>query len=221
MIGLLSGINAGLDTVNKVLNIGEYFDNKKYQRQLQQTIFDREDSLIQRRVADAQLAGISPLAALGMGGTAQVVSMPDFNPAMSGTGLMQAEIAAGTAEAQMQHDMERLDKQHEQEMERIAKEYENAVSQQQIENAFQAMMQQAEIQSKEKLDRIKNTREREQAEKEYKLRMAEMRNNQTKWEEEFKHKKKEDKRRFILDCGKAILDTAVDIGKILTFQGNK
>ena len=47
-----------------------------YTRQLQETEWNRADSQLQRAVADAELAGLSPLTALGAGSTGQIVSQP-------------------------------------------------------------------------------------------------------------------------------------------------
>lgn len=43
----------------------QYLEQRDYERALQQTIFDREDTAYQRAVEDATSAGFSPLAALG------------------------------------------------------------------------------------------------------------------------------------------------------------
>lgn len=53
----------------------QYIESRDYDRALQQQLFDREDTSIQRAVQDATSAGFSPLAALGMpAGAGQVVS---------------------------------------------------------------------------------------------------------------------------------------------------
>lgn len=53
----------------------QYIESRDYDRAMQQQIFQREDTAIQRAVNDAQSAGFSPLAALGMpAGAGQVIS---------------------------------------------------------------------------------------------------------------------------------------------------
>lgn len=53
----------------------QYIEQRDYDRALQQQIFQREDTAIQRAVNDATDAGFSPLAALGMpAGAGQVIS---------------------------------------------------------------------------------------------------------------------------------------------------
>ena len=47
-----------------------------YTRQVQEQEWNRADNQLQRAVADAELAGLSPLTALGAGSTGQVVSQP-------------------------------------------------------------------------------------------------------------------------------------------------
>lgn len=69
----------------------EAFD---WQKNVQQTTWDRADSQIQRTVQDAQSAGLSPLAALGQGASAQTVSAPSSSVAGSGIGNAGANISA-------------------------------------------------------------------------------------------------------------------------------
>lgn len=53
----------------------QYIESRDYDRAMQQQIFNREDTAIQRAVDDATAAGFSPLAALGMpANSGQVVS---------------------------------------------------------------------------------------------------------------------------------------------------
>ena len=44
-----------------------YIDNRDYQRALQERIFEREDTAIQRAALDAEKAGFSPLTVAGNG----------------------------------------------------------------------------------------------------------------------------------------------------------
>lgn len=64
----------------------QYLENRDYQRALQQTIFDREDTAYQRAVEDATSAGFSPLAALG-------------NTANAGAVVSSSEAPAGQLQA--------------------------------------------------------------------------------------------------------------------------
>ena len=53
----------------------QYIESRDYDRAMQQTVFNREDTAIQRAMQDATAAGFSPLTALGMPANAgQVIS---------------------------------------------------------------------------------------------------------------------------------------------------
>ena len=63
-IGALGNIGVGL------LNYSQSVKNLDYQKSLQQQIFNREDTALQRRMADAEAAGLNPYSVIGSGGAA-------------------------------------------------------------------------------------------------------------------------------------------------------
>lgn len=75
-----NSVNNDLARRNYELNLDTLDFNKKmaerdfnYNKQLQETIFQREDSAVQRMVADNRLAGLSPIAGLSGSGTGQAL----------------------------------------------------------------------------------------------------------------------------------------------------
>lgn len=81
----------------------------EYEKALQQQIFDREDTAVQRRLNDVTKAGFSPLAALGQSaGAGQVVSTtaPQRQYTMPDTTLMRALGSAGLEMLSLQNELE-------------------------------------------------------------------------------------------------------------------
>lgn len=65
--GVGSMIGGIADLVNAGSNLELQKQNLQYQKDLQNRVFEREDSSIQRRVADLRAAGLSPVLAAGSG----------------------------------------------------------------------------------------------------------------------------------------------------------
>lgn len=78
----------GLGAANSIYNL---YTNKRdfdYQKALQQTIFEREDTAVQRRKADLEAAGMNPnLAAGSAAGAGSVVSRSNTNDVNLGSAL--------------------------------------------------------------------------------------------------------------------------------------
>lgn len=106
-------LGAAEGLVNSYINYKNYQlqkDNYNYQKDLQNTIFMREDSSIQRRVADLSASGLSPVLAAGQGagaGATVATNTPQYNKfsqlsesAQAVLGLMsqQADISKTLAE---------------------------------------------------------------------------------------------------------------------------
>ena len=79
---MLAGGAVGSSVLGQYLNYENQKDALEWQKDIQQTIFNREDTSIQRRVADLQAAGLSPVLAAGQGagtgGTVQI-NPPQLN----------------------------------------------------------------------------------------------------------------------------------------------
>ena len=83
-------------------NLALQKDNLAYQKDLQQTIFQREDNAVQRRVADLKAAGLSPTLAAGSSAGAGSVVSTSAPQKKSNLESYLALASVGTALAQQQ-----------------------------------------------------------------------------------------------------------------------
>ena len=71
-----NALNKQIADEANALQLNMFNQQMDYTRQVQEQEWSRADTQLQRAVADAELAGLSPLTALGAGSTGQVVSQP-------------------------------------------------------------------------------------------------------------------------------------------------
>ena len=69
-------VNKQIADERNAMQMNMFNQQMDYTRQVQEQEWNRADSQLQRAVADAELAGLSPLSALGAGSTGQVVAQP-------------------------------------------------------------------------------------------------------------------------------------------------
>lgn len=96
--GAIGVLDFGKSLFTDIVNYRNQQEEQQYQRQLQQTIFDREDNALQRGVQDALRAGLSPLSASGAG-TGQIATSvtPHLDDSAKATQAMQFAMDMQTA----------------------------------------------------------------------------------------------------------------------------
>lgn len=134
---IVGGVQATLDTIGLGYNIfsnernfktakrqqeienERYIDNRDYQRALQERVFQREDTAIQRAALDAEKAGFSPLTVAGNGAASGALVGSTYQAPVSGqasaTPISAIDVLGlmrGLQEMQLAYDAnERADKQ--------------------------------------------------------------------------------------------------------------
>jgi len=128
-------ISGGAQVANSTGNFLSDLMNRRYNRQLQERIFDREDNAVQRRAEDLEAAGLSKTLAAGGGanaGQAIKLDAPHFE--------------GGAAEAAYRGARSAQDIATSREQKRLVQEQANGVS---LDNALKAATLDTSIKSKE------------------------------------------------------------------------
>ena len=157
-----------------------YIENRDYQRALQQKVFEREDTAIQRAALDAQKAGFSPLTVVGNGASSGALVGSSYqapsNGQVSFTPIDTLALVRGLQEMSIAEDAnDRAER---------ATNAEIAFKQAQLDNetqriGFDFMLRNAEMFNKYQL-----------ASEELRQRGAEFDWSKSKWDEQFEWQKK-------------------------------
>lgn len=104
------GLNAFGGVAQGYLNYESAKKNLRYQRELQNQIFAREDSAMQRRVTDLKAAGLSPVLAAGGSGAGAGAIVSTQAPQMSGLENLGKSIESALAVKNLELANQAIDK---------------------------------------------------------------------------------------------------------------
>lgn len=106
----LAAIGSAMAGVGQVANVGMQFAQNRWQKNMQEEAWDREDNAVQRRVADLKAAGLSPVLAAGNAASStnpisimapQIDTRPIEDATQKFTAAAQAELALQQQKAQI------------------------------------------------------------------------------------------------------------------------